>query len=120
MDIYLRSNGKVSLALNRKYEKQALDAQQQYTEEDPFIGIIQEWLDTTNHDVVCAAMIWDEALDMSAIKPSPKEVNHIHDIMKNSISGWKAVGKQRIGSKYGVQRAYKRVKEVIDTEKVPF
>lgn len=120
MDIYMRNNGKISLALDKKYEKQALDAQQQYTEEDPFIGIIQEWLDTISYEVVCAAMIWDEALDMSAIKPSPKEINHIHDIMKNSITGWTAVGKQRIGSKYGVQRAYKRNKEIVNAEEVPF
>lgn len=120
MDIYLQNNGKLSLALNKKYEKQALEAQQQYTEEDPFIGIIQEWLDTTSYEVVCAAMIWDEALDMDIVKPSPKEVNHIHDIMKNSITGWKAVGKQRIGAKYGVQRAYKRVQPIIESDKIPF
>ena len=120
MDLYMRNNGKVSLALNRKYEKQAIDAQQQYTEEDPFIGIIQEWLDTTNHDRVCAVMIWDEALDMSAIKPSPKEINHIHDIMKNSITGWKYIGIQRNGSNYGNQRSYEREKQIINTDKVPF
>lgn len=120
MDLYMRNNGKVSLALNRKYEKQALDAQQQYTEEDPFIGIIQEWLDTTNHDRVCAVMIWDEALDMSAIKPSPKEINHIHEIMKNSITGWKYIGIQRNGSNYGNQRSYEREKQIINADKVPF
>jgi predicted P-loop ATPase len=120
MDIYMRNNGKISLALDRKYEKQALEAQQQYTEDDPYIGIIQAWLDITNYPRVCAAMIWDEALDMSSIKPSPKEVNHIHDIMKNSITGWKYCGKQKIDSQYGIQRAYERIKPIIEAEEVPF
>lgn len=120
MDIYIEAKGHVSLALNKKYEKQAIKAQQQYTEDDPWIGIIQEWLDTTNYPRVCAAMIWDEALEMNMIKPSPKEVNHIHDIMKNSVTGWEYVGIQRNGSKYGNQRSYERNIKIIDTGEVPF
>lgn len=120
MDIYLRNNGKLSLALDKKLEKQAIEAQQQYTEDDPDIGIIQEWLDTTNYDRVCAAMIWHDALEMEQIKPSPRDINHIHDIMKNSITGWKYVGKQKIIGSYGIQRAYERVEQIIETEEVPF
>lgn len=120
MDIYLRSGGKVSLALSKKYEKQALEAQQQYTEDDPDVGIIQEWLDTSNHDRVCAVMIWDEALLMGSTKPTPREINHIHDIMKNNITGWKYIGMQRTSTKYGVQRAYERINPIIEAEEVPF
>jgi predicted P-loop ATPase len=121
MDIYMRSGGKVSLALNKKYEKQALEAQQQYTEDDPDIGIIQEWLNTTDYERVCVSMLWSEALQMDMTKPTPKEINHIHDIMKNSITGWKYVGKQKIIGSYGIQRAYSRTAKVIDPdEKPPF
>lgn len=120
MDIYLRNNGKISLALEKRYEKQAIEAQQQYTEDDPDVGIIQEWLDTTSRNRVCAVMIWDEALNMDSIKPSPREINHIHDIMKNNVTGWRYIGMQRTDTKYGVQRAYERIQEIIDVGEVPF
>lgn len=120
MDIYMRNNGKISLALDRKYEKQALDAQQQYTEDDPDVGIIQEWLDTTDYERVCVVMIWNEALGMDMSKPVPKEINHIHDIMKNSITGWKYIGKQKIKGSYGIQRAYERTEKIIEAEEPPF
>lgn len=118
MDIYMRNNSNISLALDRKFENQALTSQQQYTEDDPDIGIIQEWLDTTSYERVCAVMIWNEALNMGSIKPSPKEINHIHDIMKNSINGWKPAGKQRTNTVYGIQRSYERIKRIV--EKPPF
>lgn len=120
MDIYLRNNGKIALALDKKYEKQAIEAQQQYTEDDPDVGIIQEWLDTINYPRVCVVMIWNEALHMDNIKPTPKEINHIHDIMRNNITGWKYVGIQRNGTMYGNQRSYERIRPIIDTHEVPF
>lgn len=119
MDEYYQKGGKVSLALNKKYEIKAIESQQQYTEDDPDIGIIQKWLDTVNYERVCAVMIWDEALKMSSTKPSPKEINHIHDIMRNSVTGWEYIGMQRTNTVYGTQRAYQRLGEIVE-EKVPF
>ena len=120
MDIYLRNNGKISLALNKKYEQEAIRTQQSYTEEDPLIGIIQAWLDNTTKDRICVMEIWDDALDMSYNKPTYKDVNRIHEIMKNNITGWRAIGKQKIDDKYGIQRAYERKNEIIDCGEVPF
>ena len=120
MDIYLRAGGKVSLALDKKYEREAIKAQQKYTEDDPYIGMIQEWLDATDHVRVCAMMIWDEVLNPGVSNPTPKEINHIHEVMRNSITGWKYIGMQKTMTKYGVQRAYEREKPIIEPDKVPF
>ena len=110
MDIYLRAGGKVPLVLSKRYEKQALEAQTAYMEEDPDIGIIQEWLDKNEEERVCVKMLWDKPLKNSGMGISRQETNRLHDIMKNSITGWKYVGRQKCGA-YGVQRCYQRVSE---------
>lgn len=107
MDIYKHSNGKIRLTLPKRLEADALAAQTHYLEENPRIGIIQEWLDRCEHDRVCAIMIWREALGHEYEEPLPKSVNEIHNIMRNSVAGWEYIGKQKMGA-YGVQRAYER------------
>ena len=80
-----------------------------YLEDDPKIGIIQEWLDGLDEDKafrVCAIQIWREAFGNLYGMPQPKEINAIHDIMRNSIHGWhEEPKKQRCGA-YGVQKCY--------------
>lgn len=105
MDEYLRAGGKVSVVLPAKYEKEALEAQANYLEDNPDIGIIQEWLDRSGKDRVCASMIWKEAFGFDVAKPQRKDINDIHEIMKNSIVGWKPAGKKNVEG-YGVQRCY--------------
>ena len=117
MDEYLRAGGKVSLVLPKKFEEEALKAQVSYLEDDPNIGIIQQWLDTCELERVCARMIWDKALKQAEKIPTHKEINNIHEIMKNNISGWVSVGRQRVSSEnYGVQRCYEPIKkeEIVD------
>lgn len=112
MDEYLRAAGRVSLILPKKFEEEALKAQAAYLEDNPNIGIIQEWLDNCEKERVCAQMIWDSALKMSGVIPTRKDVNEIHEIMKNNIDGWKYVGKQRIKEgNYGRQRSYEPIKK---------
>lgn len=110
MDIYLREKNKLALILPKQFEQAALDAQIAYLEDDPNVGIIQEWLDTTSRDRVCALMLWKEALGQEFTMPKPKDVNNIHEIMKNSITGWEYVGKQS-NRGYGIQRSYERVRQ---------
>ena len=108
MDEYLRAGGNVKLVLPKHLEQQAMDAQTGYTEEDPDVGIIQEWLDNGNHPArVCVRMIWDKALNYIYTPIQPKDINRLHEIMKNSITGWMSVGKQRCEG-YGTQRCYER------------
>lgn len=109
MDEYLQKGGKVSLVLPRVFEKQALEAQMNYLEDDPKIGMIQEWLDNTSYKRVCAMMLWKEALKNDYIAPKHQDINAIHEIMKNNITGWHGVGKQSCEG-YGIQRAYEKDK----------
>lgn len=124
MDEYLRNNGKIRLVLPNHLQEMALKMQAAYQEEDPNIGIIQEWLDS-NPDVtrVCAAMIWRKALGHEYDQHRPQDINRIHEIMKNNITGWRAIGKASAGKTYGIQRCYDRIAdfvEVSESEKLPF
>ena len=111
MDIFLRAGGNVKLVLPDRLEKLAMEYQSSYTEDDPDVGIIQNWLDTEADDRVCIKMIWDKPLRNSWQQITRAESNRLHDIMKNQISGWKYAGKQSCGD-YGIQRCYQRI---IDT-----
>ena len=124
MDEYLRKGGKVSLVLPKRLQRIATDMQERYQEEDPRVGMIQAWLDGTETERVCAVMLWREALGNEYGEPKPSDIRAIHDIMRNSISGWLPVGKQKCGN-YGVQRSYGKVgkfEEITqeEAEKLPF
>ena len=108
MDEYKRKGGKVSLTLPKRLQKMATDMQERYQEEDPRVGLIKEWLDTSEHDRVCAAMLWKEALGNEYGEPRRSDVREIHDIMRNAVADWVPVGKRRCGA-YGVQRCYEKV-----------
>ena len=108
MDEYLRKGGRVSLVLPKSLQDQAIEMQERYMEEDPRQGMIQEWLDNTDKDRVCAPMLWKEALGNDFGEPKRADVRMIHDLMRNAITGWRSVGKQQCGS-YGIQRSYERI-----------
>ena len=72
--------------------------------------MIQEWLDNTDKDRVCVMMLWKEALRKEFTDPTRREINNLHEIMKNNITGWEFVGMQRVGV-YGIQRCYDRIKK---------
>ena len=124
MDEYLRKGGKVSLVLPKRLQHEAINMQERYMEEDPRVGIIQEWLDTSEHSRVCVAMLWKEALGNDYGEPKRVDVREIHDIMRNAVADWEPVGKRRCGE-YGVQRCYERIakfNEVTENEEkqLPF
>lgn len=110
MEEYTRAGGRVRLVLPKELEEEAERMQQNFTEEDTDVGIIQEWLDGCNHRYVCARMVWKEALGNEYGKPQLYETNAISEIMRTKISGWEPAGQQRC-EEYGRQRAYRRIKE---------
>ena len=110
MNEYERCGGKPRLVLPKHLQDMAISAQERYTEEDPRIGIIQEWLDTHDVNRVCALMLWEQALDQ-VVQPTRRDINELHIIMRNNIRGWEFRGVQRCGGKYGNQRAYDRVRK---------
>jgi len=120
MDTYLREGKNIKLVLPKSLQKEAARAQESYLEEDPWIGIIQEWLDKTEHNRVCAMMLWREALRHTYDEPKRSDINALHSMMQKDISGWISVGKQRLGN-YGVQRCYEKATEQFyDINEIPF
>lgn len=112
--------GKAFFTLPKHLQKAALAAQTHYQEDDPYVGIIQQWLDDTDHDRVCAAMLWKEALKHEFEDPPRKIINDLHEMMRNEITGWEYIGRAKCG-RYGVQRCYDRViKNHIIDEEIPF
>ena len=87
------------------------DIQGSYIEEDVRVGIIQEWLDNTKEDYICAAMIYELALGYEHQKPDRRLSNEIHDIMQHAIKGWVLTktnsGKRKLKI-YGSQICYER------------
>lgn len=122
MDEFLRNGEKLPLTLPARLQKQAMDMQTAYLEEDPSVGIIQEWLDTnTEVNRVCVMQLWREALGHLYDDPKKQDINALHVVMKNQISGWHYVGRQRAGSTYGVQRCYDRTEMIVNLdEPTPF
>lgn len=123
MDEFKRRGERVSLVLPKRLQQIAEEAQGAYQEDDPYIGVIQAWLDQTKEERVCALMIWKEAMLIEYSVPTRRDINAIHEIMKNNIKGWEFVGRQRISKEYGVQRCYVRKKTVyvdVDASEVPF
>ena len=118
MDIFLRAGKRIKLILPEHLEKQAMDAQTAYTEDDPDVGIIQHWLDTEAGDRVCVKEIWDKPLRNSWQQISKQETNRLHDIMKNQVNGWSYAGKQRCGE-YGSQRCYVRKSVAVVDDVLP-
>lgn len=114
MDEFMRAGRNVRLVLDPKIEKQADEMRSAYLEEDPDVGLIQAWLDKVNDNRVCAVQIWRAALGHLYEGYTRKDINAIHEIMKNNITGWRSVGKQSCGV-FGIQRAYER-----ESEETPF
>lgn len=116
-EIISTSNGDYMLTLPREYETELDTIREQSTPENSWVGIIQEWLDTTDRDIVCTQMIWEEALcgDFKR-NPTRYEANEISDILTLKIKGWEKytgkTGKAKTNvyrfRQYGVQRAWQR------------
>ena len=107
MNEFQQKGCNVRLVLPNRLETKAIEMQTSYMEENPKIGVIQEWLDKTEQPRVCALMLWREALHQ-LVAPDRKTVNELHEIMRNNITGWEFVGHQRVNDEYGTQRCYAR------------
>ena len=113
MEIY--KSGKYSLIMPKDMNAQIDDVRQSFTPEDPKVGIIQEWLDTCEHDSVCSVMIYEKALGNEYKEPKDWELKEINEIMNNNVSGWiKHPTKSNMSrfKRYGRQRAWDRVKNM--------
>lgn len=92
-------------------------------QEDPWIGIIQEYLN--NHPQrVCTRMLWDEALGNEGLQGKSPDWKHISAIMAYNIKGWRQLDKRVRCGKYGIQVCYEpdpdALIDVPDEEQIPF
>ena len=104
----LYNSGKVRLKLPAEIEKNLIEYQRPFMQEDTWTGLIQEWLDNYSGDIVCVQQIYNEALKEFG-KPRNSEAREIGLIMNGTISGWKAYPNPRNIPGYGKQRGWSRV-----------
>ena len=120
MEIY--RSGDYKLTFPKELQGLLSEVQQQFTPEDPKVGIIQEWLDNCNYDSVCSRMLYKEALGKDFQEPKEWELREINNIMNKSITGWQKYptsdSKVRFVG-YGKQRAWDRVDEHGFRQRVP-
>jgi len=106
--VHLYKAGKYSLVLSDEMEELAKEQRECYEEEDLRIGMLQEYLNNTDKQLVCVPLLYTDALNEFG-KPTLRVSNEIHEIMRQKIKGWKLHpnknGKTRCG-KYGVQICY--------------
>lgn len=123
-----------SLYLDAKMSEQAAEVQQTYTEDDPRIGEVEQYLDkpvpanwysmskedrrnyaqgylkadgpTMKRMFVCSSEICYELYGMQSIKLW--EAREFNNILRG-IQGWKNQGKTRVVPEYGKQRVFERV-----------
>lgn len=104
-------------------EQETFRQQSMYMQEDPWIGLIQEYLDH-HSGRVCSKMLWDEALDNEGIQGKTPDWKHITDIMNANITGWHQLNNRVRCGKYGKQICYEpdpdALVEVPEEDQVPF
>lgn len=120
MEIY--RSGDYKLTFPKELQGLLSEVQQEFTPEDPKVGIIQEWLDNCKYDSVCSRMLYKEALGKDFQEPKEWELREINNIMNKSITGWQkhptSDSKVRFDV-YGKQRAWDRVDEYGFRQRVP-
>lgn len=111
------------LVMPQELEMETFNQQAQYMQEDPWIGLIQEYLDH-HPERVCSKLLWDEALGNDGIQGKTPDWKHISTIMAFNVTGWHQVeGRVRCG-KYGIQTCYEpdpdALVEIPEDQQVPF
>lgn len=105
------------LDLDQEYHTELDAIRYGLTLDDNNIGIIQNFLDTCEEDIVCSRMIWEKAFQHSEdASPDEKELSRIAEVMNSSIRGWERYAGLSGTAKdskyrfpyYGKQRAWQR------------
>lgn len=100
------------LTLSSAASRQARELQEQSGIEDPRTGIIEQWLGgLEDGEIVCTVQAMEEALGIPREAQRRRDQMEVSGLLQNSISCLRMLnGKRRVGS-YGVQRAFKIVRE---------
>ena len=97
---YYKQHPDEDLKLPRRIELMAEEAQDEHLEEDVWVQIIDDYLDTEPVARVNAAYLYEKALGKNAADMRKGESNRIVTILRNDIDGWHEIGKARING-YG-------------------
>ena len=92
---YKQDPGKIPI-LPRSIEADAVKAQADHLEEDPWVQLIDDYLHGTNRDRINVLCIWEEGFLQSGVQQKRSDVNRMLTIMRNDIQGWHEIGKARI------------------------
>lgn len=112
MALYKEAKEQPVLKLSKDMEAEALRMQEQFSEEDYRVGMIQNYLDEFNGDKVCVPQIIENVFNMDVERMTKANRREIQEILENEIEGWhrfnnKDKGRTRCG-KYGKQLAFIR------------
>lgn len=112
MRLYIEAEKHPSLKLPDAIEPIAGKMQADHTEDDSWIGMIEEYLAHDEVRRVCAVQLYQEAIMHRESDPNKTELNRIHQIMRN-ITTWKRYDKSSDGRAkcggYGKQLCYIRI-----------
>ena len=111
MQIYEECKGYPKLTLPASVMKDADAIQAKHTEDDPNVGIIQNYLDNlaSDVDIVCVPQIMSEAFHMDISKVKREYAKPFHTIMRTQIENWKQMPKKKRCGVYGPQICYQRI-----------
>lgn len=88
MDMFYEADKSPILVLPKEMQRAAMDMQEEFSEEDYRVGVIQNWLDETDATRVCVPMLIEFALNMELHKVPKQQKREIQEIMDNEINGW--------------------------------
>ena len=93
-------------------EAEALRMQEQFSEEDYRVGMIQNYLDEFSGDKVCVPQIIENVFNMDVERMTKANRREIQEILENEIEGWHRFNNKDKGrtycGKYGKQLAFIR------------
>lgn len=114
--IYL--SGKFSLVLSPDTKQYVDKLQENFEEDDPMVGAIQEYLDRRKDDYVCGLIIARDVLKNE--EPDDKTSKKISSIMNHKIKGWRKGNGKHTFDILGRQRYYEREKDFVQCEQTVF
>ena len=97
---YYKEHPDEELILPKHIEEMAKEAQEEHLEEDVWVQIIDDYLESEYVGRVNAAFLYEKALNKDMADMRKGEAARILTIMRNDIKGWHEIGKARLNG-YG-------------------
>ena len=106
MTIY--RSGEYSMKFSKEIQKQLVEVQKDFMQEDTEAGQIQGFLEHYTGNVVCSKQLFKEALGHAFEEPKRWQLHNINEIMNTVVRGWKPFSNPRMFAGYGRQRGWER------------